>query len=188
MTDIGWVLTQIERAPEIKPLIQAYNNEMTENGYPTRWKNSDIFFVMFITVDGDPVAFICHAPIEKTRCVHITGAWTKPEYRRLGVYSMLFDLFVRHYRHTGNFDNLWSGYNSKNIASANMQTKQGREVREINGEHRRTWVDLTPVGDESQITEADLMKFIPLVAPEPVIYKLKFKDRFFKLFGIGVAV
>jgi RimJ/RimL family protein N-acetyltransferase len=181
MVDVGWTLSKIMEQPEIKPLIEQYRQEMIDNGWPTGWKNSDHFYVMAIWNGSEPVSFICHAPLEKQQHIHITGAWTRPEYRGRGIYTKLFGLFIKHYASTGEFHTIWSGYNKDNKISAHIQKQRGAEINEVRDNSIRTRY-LLPSNMEPICSE-DLAGFVDLIdPPAPIKPKVSFKEILVNIF------
>lgn len=82
--------------------------------------------------NGEVISILCYTICEWDNSAEIRAAWTHEDYRRLGLYSKLFDKLVEIGNRKG-LRSIDSGYNSDNVVSANMQKKRGSVITERYG-------------------------------------------------------
>lgn len=133
----------------------AYEAELVANGAqcPYYYANPD-YQVAAILRDHTTVSFMAYAPNDfmwHEPGIHCCGAWTRPEYRRQGVYDTLIFCFANQLRKQDRYDGMVSGAHINNPVSWEMQMKQGRtEMTPDYLEYRKSWLCLKPTGNEVQ--------------------------------------
>jgi hypothetical protein len=156
MGDVQFKIGQIGNEPRIRDTVDIMRRELERRGMPNNWPNSDLYHYAAFIYDEEVMTMMLFAPIEAHRKVYVTGAYTRPSWRRLGLYDYLWNLCVEIWRKDDLYDWLQSGYHKNNLASQKMQEKQGRVVWETTETTHRTRFCLRPIGDERDITVGDL--------------------------------
>jgi len=157
MSDITFIMDRIGNVPEIQEMISQYKREMIRRNMDSGWPNSDIYHFAAIYLDGKPLSMVCFAPIKAHETVYITGAYTEPTWRRLGIYETLMRECINQWRLDGCYKVLRSGFNKKNEISKLVQEKRGAKVDEERENCFRTTFSLEPTGEEWELTP-DLLK------------------------------
>jgi GNAT superfamily N-acetyltransferase len=152
MGEIMFRMSQIGNAPEIAEMNLWYKNEMARRGMASNWPNTELYHFAAIYYNGQPISMVIFAPIEAHRKVYITGAYTLPSWRRLGIYQTLMREMINLWRGEGLYDELRSGYNKKNETSRIIQEKRGAIVDEEREHAVRTVLSLKPTGEEWELT------------------------------------
>lgn len=127
--------------------------------------------VAAIIRDETTISFMAYAPNDFMWVepgLHCCGAWTRPGYRRMGVYDTLVFCFTNQLRKQNRFDGMISGAHINNPISWQMQMKQGRtELQPDYADYKKSWLDLRPTGNEVQDIEPyvrELAKKFPRAA------------------------
>jgi hypothetical protein len=134
--------------PKITDLQERYGREMTRRGLPNSWPALNIYDYSALYLDDEPISTILFARLKKDQNIYVSGAYTKPSWRRLGIYSFVVRQSVNLWRLEGNNDFLMSGFHKDNLSSRIMQEKQGREIiLKPQGDYMSR-LSLKPTGEE----------------------------------------
>lgn len=160
---ISFCSGQIRQCPEILPMVAAYRRELEQRKMPSTWPESDLYFQSALLFNGEPMTMLIFAPLKLKdeqdtlgKNVYSAGAYTRPSWRRCGLYSDLFDIMVNEWRKEDAYDWFRSGFHMDNDNSRAMQLSQGREFYDISGNYQRTRLSLRPTGQEYELTEETL--------------------------------
>ena len=167
MADITFSIDKIRDDARILEMVRLQHAELTRRGMPNNnmLKDPSIYQYASLDVNGEPLTALMFAPIprDENPVVYITGSYTRPSWRRLGLYSALVRLCVNEWRLEDQYDWLLSGYHRKNWISEAMQAKHHREAYESTETHVRTRLSLRPQGDEFQVSPESLRPILEMV-------------------------
>jgi len=158
-------MDRIGNAPEIQELVGQYKREMVRRNMDSGWPNDDIYHFAAIYLNGEPLSMVCFAPIVAHKTVYITGAYTRPSWRRLGIYETLMRECINQWRAEGCYDQLRSGFNKKNHISRLLQEKRGAVVAEEKENAFRTTFSLKPTGEEWELKPECLKPLLDRLEP-----------------------
>ena len=158
---------QIFKCPEVKPMVAAYRQELERRKMPSTWPESDLYFQATLFYNDEPMTMLLYAPLKLKddqdtlgKNVYSAGAYTRPSWRRCGLYDDLFQIMVNEWRKEDAYDWFRSGFHLDNESSRAMQLAQGREFYEIKGNYQRTRLWLRPTGNEYELTQQTLQPIL----------------------------
>jgi hypothetical protein len=145
-------------------MVDAYLQELERRRMPSTWPKSDLLFQASLLYGEEPMTMVLYAPLKLQPMdqdslgpnVYIAGAYTRPSWRRAGLYSDLMRIMINQWRLEDAYDWLRSGFHLNNQASREMQMRQGREFYEIRDNHQRTRLSLRPTGEEFEFSKETL--------------------------------
>lgn len=165
-----YILTRgmVDEFPEYHSMIRDYISEMRENGFYTVDRDVDFYHNCTIFVIGDtndnPMSFIMVAPFplkpnETFSLKHfkgnvlVMGAYTKPEYRNKGLYTLVYSYMFKYFKERGKeYKRLLSGFNNQNTISKHIQLKKhNRMLFQEGSKFSRTYTWFNPTWRESMI-------------------------------------
>jgi len=162
-TTIGFGCGQIYNFPEIKNFVRLYREEMIRRKMPSTWPDSEHIHQAHLSYNDEPITMIMFAPLKLAhdqdsvgKNVYVAGAYTRPSWRRTGLYSDLVNLMVDEWRLEDSYDWLRGGFHLNNEASRAMQLSQGREFYEVTQDYQRTRLSLRPLGTEEPMSQEKL--------------------------------
>lgn len=123
---------------------------------PSSWPDSGLYQYAALFLEGEALSVLFYAPILAERKIYSIGAYTRPSWRRLGLYGFIWETCVNRWRKSGDYDVFLSGFNRRNLISQAMQISQGREIYGETQTHIRTKFCLKPRGDETDLTAEDM--------------------------------
>lgn len=95
--------------------------------------NANIGYYYVVAWDkGAVVSLLSYTYASWDETFEIRAAWTHEDYRRMGLYSKLFNKLVEIGK-SRNIVSINSGYNADNLISAEMQKKRGSVITETYG-------------------------------------------------------
>jgi hypothetical protein len=164
MTEIVFRIGQIADYPHVADVFARYNRELARRKMPSTWPASNLYYFAALFYDNEVMSVLFYAPIYAQREIYSIGAYTRPSWRRLGLYGFIWKTCLNRWRKSGDFDVFLSGFNKKNLISQNMQISQGRELYQETDTHIRTRICLKPTGQETDLTTDDLKAVGNLIA------------------------
>lgn len=158
--------------PDYKECWEAYDEEMAKAGTSISYYYANPAYMVAAIVDGDKtISFMAYDHnnwLWYEPGIHCCGAWTRPEYRRKGVYDTLIFCFTNQVRKQNRFDGMVSGAHVDNKSSWDMQMKQGRiAMKSEHADYNKSWLELRPTGKEIKDIEPhikELAKKFPKAA------------------------
>lgn len=139
--------------PDYRECWAAYDSEQRAMGTwcPSFFCNSE--YKVVAIVDGDvTICFMTYRDAgyyswkDELWC---TGAWCRPEYRRMGFYNTLIWCWTNEMRKQDVVDGMVSGAHKKNKVSWAMQMSQGREQMDTpDPSYNKSFLHLRPTGQE----------------------------------------
>jgi hypothetical protein len=147
--------------------VDAYHAELERRNMPSTWPKTDLISQACLFHNDEPMTLILFAALKLKRDedsvgknVYIAGAYTRPSWRRCGLYNDLFGIMVNEWRKEDAYDWVRSGFHMDNDNSRAMQAKQGREFYEIKDNYQRTRLSLKPTGQEYELTQETLLPIL----------------------------
>lgn len=167
MSHITFSMGQIFKCPEVKPMVAAYRRELEQRKMPSTWPESDLYFQATLIYNDEPMTMLLFAPLKLKDDqdtvggnVYSAGAYTRPSWRRCGLYDDLFKIMVNEWRKEDAYDWFRSGFHLENDNSRAMQLSQGREFYEVKGNYQRTRLSLRPTGEEYDLNSTTLQPIL----------------------------
>lgn len=156
MSDVTFRMGPIGDDSQVVDMMARYRREMVRRKMPSTWPESDLYHYAVLFYEDEPMSMLVYAPINAHRKIYSVGAYTRPSWRRLGLYGFIWGLCVNTWRKADTFDFFQSGYHKNNLISHTMQESQGREPVEENGDYMRTRYSLRSTGEEFEMTSEHL--------------------------------
>jgi L-amino acid N-acyltransferase YncA len=127
MKRISGILSE-NRALQIAAV--CYDREVIGNGWMSGSRINLNHIQRYFAIEhaGKIVSFLAYERYNPPKQLTIVGAWTHPDFRRQGLYQSLFDELVSTYKAL-RYHAIYSGFHRDNVASREMQKKQGRWIK-----------------------------------------------------------
>lgn len=140
--------------PDYRECWEAYDSEQRAMGTccPSFYCNSE-YSVAAIVDGGTTICFMSYmepgTTFYNSDAIWCTGAWCRPEYRRMGFYNTLIWCWANEMRKRNYVDGMVSGAHRNNKVSWAMQMSQGREEQPTSQmDYRKSFLHLRPTGQE----------------------------------------
>ena len=140
--DIAFRTERVEKNAAILDLWTAYKEELGKCGLDNSNKLSPLYSYAVFFVNGELASVMFYIPMNWDKEIRIVGAYTKPTWRRRGLYTALWNVMVDMWIQWGEFDKVISGYHKDNEISAEMQRARGSKVTGPNKDHISTSYNL----------------------------------------------
>lgn len=129
--------------PQLEIIWNEMNSELQRIGCEnSSWKYNKLYSYACLIANGQIIGTVFHVPIFKDHIVYIAGAYVDPKWRKIGVYSELWNLFEDYCGKDLDLDVIQSGYHKNNIKSKLMQESQNRSIFGETETHIRTRIYL----------------------------------------------
>ncbi len=136
ISDLNWYTESVKEA------VRVWLIDMKEKDYlPNSYYISEYAHYLALVEKNLVVSFVAFEKYSVSKFMVINAAWTHECYRRLGLYTRIWNALCDRGRKE-KFDYIRSGYNKKNSISAQMQLKQGRRIINESEDFFRTRYDL----------------------------------------------